>query len=89
MARFVTVLITGASSGIGRALAEACAGPDVTLHLSGRDEMRLEGVATACGARGAAVHPEITAARATVESESTSLFIEVPPMGGGVSVTQH
>lgn len=59
MARFVTVLITGASSGIGRALAEACAGPDVTLHLSGRDEMRLEGVATACRARGAAVHPAV------------------------------
>lgn len=49
------VLITGASSGIGRALAEACAAPGVTLHLSGRDASRLEEAAVACRARGAMV----------------------------------
>lgn len=53
------VLITGASSGLGRALAEACAAPGVTLHLSGRDAGRLEAVADACTALGATVHPAV------------------------------
>ena len=49
------MLITGASSGIGQALALALAGPGVTLHLSGRDQPRLHAVAEACQARGAGV----------------------------------
>lgn len=49
------VLITGASSGIGRALAEACAAPGVALHLAGRDAARLEATADACRRHGAAV----------------------------------
>lgn len=53
------VLITGASSGLGRALAEACAAPGVTLHLSGRDAARLEATVEACRARGAVVHPAV------------------------------
>ncbi len=52
-----SVLITGATSGLGRALAEACAGPGITLHLSGRDAGRLAEVAEACAARGASVRP--------------------------------
>jgi short-subunit dehydrogenase len=55
MAAFQTVLITGASSGIGAALARACARSGTTLHLSGRDTDRLEAVAEACRARGAVV----------------------------------
>jgi short-subunit dehydrogenase len=51
------VLITGASSGLGRALAEACAAPGVVLHLSGRDTTRLEEAAAACRTRGAEVRP--------------------------------
>lgn len=52
------VLITGASSGIGRALAEALAAPGVTLHLGGRDPARLDAAAQACAARGAVVRPQ-------------------------------
>ncbi len=53
------VMITGATSGLGRALAEACAAPGVTLHLSGRDAARLDAVVGACVARGAAVSPKV------------------------------
>jgi short-subunit dehydrogenase len=53
--RWPNVLITGASSGIGMALAEACAGPRVTLHLSARSLERLEAVSAACRAKGAEV----------------------------------
>ncbi|MCQ9155788.1 SDR family NAD(P)-dependent oxidoreductase [Acidomonas methanolica] len=49
-----TVLITGASSGIGRGLALSLAAPGVVLHLGGRNLPRLEAVAAACRAKGAA-----------------------------------
>jgi short-subunit dehydrogenase len=48
-----TILITGASSGIGAALAKVEARPGVMLLLWGRDESRLEAVAQECRARGA------------------------------------
>jgi len=50
-----SIAITGASGGIGAALAEACAAPGVTLALAGRDRTRLESVAERCRARGAEV----------------------------------
>lgn len=50
------ILITGASSGLGQALALAYAGPGITLFLSGRDRQRLHDVADACRARKAEVH---------------------------------
>jgi len=49
------VVITGASRGIGAALAEAYAAPGKTLGLLGRDRARLEAVAASCRARGASV----------------------------------
>jgi short-subunit dehydrogenase len=49
------VLITGASSGIGAALARAYAAPGVRLALFGRDEGRAREVAEACRAKGALV----------------------------------
>lgn len=51
-----TILITGASSGIGAALAEAYAASGSTLYLIARNEKRLAEVATHCRARGAVVH---------------------------------
>ena len=46
------ILITGASSGIGAALARRYAGPDVRLTLVGRNRDRLESVAQACRISG-------------------------------------
>jgi short-subunit dehydrogenase len=48
------VLITGASSGIGRALALAYAKEGARLTLLGRDTQRLDATAQACRAAGAA-----------------------------------
>lgn len=59
MQPFESVLITGASSGLGRALALACARPGAVLHLSGRDAGRLDGVAAEVRARGGTAHPRV------------------------------
>jgi 3-oxoacyl-[acyl-carrier protein] reductase len=48
------ILITGASRGIGRAIAEKLAAPDTTLILHGRDKSALAETKTAVEARGAA-----------------------------------
>ena len=54
-----SVLITGASSGLGAALARACAAPGVTLHVSGRDAARLEATVMSCARSGARVLPQV------------------------------
>ena len=63
MAAWRHVLVTGASSGLGRALALACAGEGVLLHLGGRDAARLEAVAGACRAAGADARPQVVDVR--------------------------
>jgi short-subunit dehydrogenase len=50
-----TVVITGASEGIGRALAVALAAERPRLVLAARNAARLEDAARACAARGAEV----------------------------------
>ncbi len=52
---FRAVVVTGASSGLGAALAEAYASPQTVLGLLGRDRRRLGETADACEARGAGV----------------------------------
>ena len=58
MKTFSSIVLTGASSGIGEALALDYAAPGVALALTGRDSERLETVAAACRAKGATVVAE-------------------------------
>lgn len=58
MKTFTGIVITGASSGIGEAIALDYARPGAALALTGRDPERLETVASACRAKGATVFAE-------------------------------
>lgn len=58
MKTFSSIVLTGASSGIGEALALDYAGPGMALALTGRDAERLETVAAGCRAKGATVLAE-------------------------------
>ncbi len=55
MTRPASILVTGASSGLGEALARRLSGPGVHLWLTGRDADRMAAVEAACTARGALV----------------------------------
>lgn len=58
-----SIVITGASAGLGQALALLYAGPDRTLGLLGRNSERLEAVARRCRDKGARVvlgTPDVT-----------------------------
>ncbi len=51
-----SIFITGASSGLGKALAIAYANPNIQLFLCGRNESRLNETALVCQEKGADVH---------------------------------
>ncbi|HLO76421.1 MAG TPA: SDR family NAD(P)-dependent oxidoreductase, partial [Magnetospirillum sp.] len=88
---FQSVAISGASGGIGAALAEACAAPGVTLSLAGRDGERLAGVAERCRARGADVHTDSfditdpTAAKAWIDAADARRPLDLVIANAGVS----
>ena len=46
-----SILITGASSGIGADLAQHYAAPGIRLALNGRNAGRLEAIAAICGGK--------------------------------------
>lgn len=70
---FKTIVITGASSGIGAALARSLAAPGRTLALLGRNAARLEAVAVACRSKGALCR---TASIDASDTEPLSAFLE-------------
>ncbi|MEO5372954.1 MAG: SDR family NAD(P)-dependent oxidoreductase [Alphaproteobacteria bacterium] len=86
-----SILLTGASSGIGAALARAYAGPGVTLALGGRDAGRLEAVAADCRRRGATVvttEVDVTAAKdmtAWIEAADAAQPLDLVIANAGIS----
>ena len=86
-----TVLITGASGGIGAALARNYAEPGRILILHGRDLTRLTAVATDCKAQGARVLTltfDVRDADATIEqlrSVSQREVIDLAIVNAGVT----
>lgn len=52
---FTSILITGATSGIGRAVALALAGPGTNITVTGRDKERLDAIEKALADKGANV----------------------------------
>jgi short-subunit dehydrogenase len=86
-----TILITGASGGIGAALSRSYAQAGCTLILHGRDASRLQCVARECELRGAVVHGvtfdlrDAEAAIATLRSLSNQYPIDLAIINAGVS----
>ena len=75
-----TILITGASSGIGRGIAIACAGMGAQLILTGRNITRLQETLTSLEGEG---HSYV-AADLTDANERTALVEQLPALHGVV-----
>ncbi len=89
------IAITGASSGIGRALARHYAVAGRHLALSGRDRARLESVASDCRALGAIVavaafdQRDIAGARRWVEAIDSATPVDLLIANAGISGGTH
>jgi short-subunit dehydrogenase len=88
-----TILITGASSGIGAELAKAYAGPDTKLVLWGRNAARLEEAAARCRSKGSEVETvtfdlyDVTAIAERIERSDSASPIALAIFNAGLGGT--
>ena len=93
LSRPATVLITGATGGIGAALARCYAQAGRTLILHGRDQSRLAALAFDCEKLGARVHTvpfdlrDAETAMAALRGLSDHYAIDLAIVNAGVSLT--
>ncbi len=86
-----SILITGASSGLGAALAIHYAKPGITLHLGGRDAERLGSIAETCRNAGASVEigvvdiVDATAVRSWIEAADGKRPLDLVIANAGIS----
>jgi short-subunit dehydrogenase len=84
------ILVTGASGGLGTALARHYARPGVHLSLWGRDELRLSALAEVCREAGAAVRVrsldlvDLSAALAALADEDAADPIDLAIFASGL-----
>lgn len=90
-----TVLITGATGGIGRELALAYARPGCTLVLQGRDAARLDALARACADAGAATETraldvrDVAALQTWLQELASRRAIDLAIINAGTINTLH
>ena len=73
-----TILITGASSGIGRATAIECSRMGAALILTGRNHSRLQQTANLCDGKG----HKIISADLTLKEDMEEILKKTPPLDG-------
>src|SRR5215510_2724759 len=81
------IILTGASEGIGRALALALASGGARLALAARDRERLETLAQECRARGGEARALPT--DVTNQQDCEWLVTETVKAFGGIDVVVH
>lgn len=73
-----TILVTGASSGIGRGIAIACAGMGAKVVITGRNQIRLQETLSQMEGEG----HSMVAADLTRPDEREMLVQQIPPLDG-------
>ena len=75
-----TILVTGASSGIGRAIAIACSQQGANVVVTGRNQERLQATLDALAGEG----HQVFAADLTIAEQRSALAEQVPVLDGVV-----